>query len=156
LVSAPFNTKPVGSILEHAIARLGAHARTVLVTAALLMMSLDAVAHHSYTDFDRSRTLTIAGTVLKMDWTNPHVHLWIQAPDAAAAGGSALYGLEAGSVGMLSRFGWNRSTFQVGEKISVDFYPLLDGQHAGAFIRARHADQSVTSGDLAGVNYFSR
>jgi hypothetical protein len=91
-----------------------------------------------------------------MDWINPHVHLWIQAPDASATGGSTLYGLEAGSVSMLSRFGWNKSTFQVGEKISVDFYPLLDGQHAGAFIRARHADQSVTNGDLAGVNYFSR
>lgn len=127
-----------------------------LAIAALSLVAQTAAAHHSYIDFDRSKTLTVTGTVVKMEWINPHVHLWIYVPDTAAAGGYTLYGLEAGSVGMLSRFGWNRNSFQIGEKISVDFYPLLDGQHAGAFIQARHADHTVTSGDLAGVNYFAR
>jgi len=145
-----------GRTLRDAIGTRGIRVRIVCASAAGLLIGSGAAAHHSYIDFDRSRTLTVAGTVLKMDWTNPHVHLWIQVADVSVTGGSLLYGLESGSVSMLSRFGWNKNTFQTGEKISVDFYPLLDGQHAGAFIRARHADRSVTSGDLAAVNYFSR
>ena len=36
-----------------------------------------ALAHHSYAMFDAARTVTVTGTVAKLEWTNPHVFIWL-------------------------------------------------------------------------------
>src|SRR5580658_6313323 len=51
-----------------------------------------AVAHHSYTGYDRSRSQTVQGTVIKLDWSNPHIHFWIA---TSADPGSADQGVYA-------------------------------------------------------------
>jgi hypothetical protein len=39
--------------------------------------------------------------------------------------------------------------------VTLTFFPLADGRHGGGFIKARHENGSWTTGDLAGVNFFS-
>jgi len=121
-----------------------------------LVLSEGVSAHHSYTGFDRSGSQTITGTVVRTDWSNPHIHLWVVTNPAADPAEQRVYTFEVGSVSLMTRFGWTKSTFKVGEQVSVTFFPLMDGRPAGAFIKARHEDGTWSTGDLAGVNYFSR
>ena len=42
----------------------------------LLLVAVPVVAHHSFAaEFDASQPITVKGTVVKMDWVNPHSHL---------------------------------------------------------------------------------
>ena len=47
------------------------------VAAALcLEMSVRGQAHHSFAaEYDRARTITVTGTVERLEWTNPHARL---------------------------------------------------------------------------------
>ena len=121
-----------------------------------LALSTSVSAHHSYTGFDRSRSQTVSGTVVKLDWANPHVHFWVATAVGNVPADPGVYAFEAGSVSLMRRFGWTDTTFRIGEKVAVTFFPMSDGRAGGAFIKARHEDGSWSTGDLAGVNYFSR
>jgi hypothetical protein len=121
-----------------------------------LALSASAIAHHSYAGFDRSRAETIKGTVVRMQWSNPHIHFWVVTDPGADPAQQRVYTFEAGSVSLMTKFGWTASTFKVGEKVTVTFYPLMDGRPAGAFIKAQHEDGTWSAGDLSGANYFSR
>src|SRR4051812_29396091 len=46
-------------------------------SAALLAAAGGAQAHHSYAVFDRSKTITIEGTVYAWEMVNPHSFLWV-------------------------------------------------------------------------------
>ena len=114
--------------------------------AALLVLTSSASAHHSYAMFDGSKTVTVTGFVAKLDWTNPHVFIWLHVPNAKAASGYDLYAFENGSTNVLARRGWSPTTLKVGEKIAVDYWPLRDGRNGGHFVRAVHEDGHISLG----------
>ena len=118
----------------------------VLVTAASLLLASTAGAHHSYAMFDGSRTLTVNGTVAKLEWANPHVFVWVYVPNAQAKDGYDLYAFENGSPNVLTRVGWSKTALTVGEKVSVQYWPLKDGRHGGHFVKATRADGQVLVG----------
>ncbi len=121
-----------------------------------LLVPTPALAHHSYAGFDRTRSKTLEGEVLKVEWRNPHVHLWISVPNPDSPTGHDVWTFEAGGINLVTKFGWSPNTFRIGETVKVNFFPMEDGRHGGAFIKAQHADGSWTTGDLDGSNYFSR
>ncbi len=105
-----------------------------------------AVAHHSYAMFEAARTVTVIGTVAKLEWTNPHVFIWIYVPNAARANGFDLYAFENGSPNVLLKRGWSKETFAVGEKLSIAYWPLADGRTGGHFAVATRVDGTVIRG----------
>ncbi len=113
---------------------------------AMTIPSAPLLAHHTYAMFDGTKTLTVTGTVAKLEWVNPHVYVWVYVPNPEAPSGYDLYAFENGSTGVLARLGWSKSTFTVGEKISVDYWPLKDGRTGGHFVKAVHADGRVSIG----------
>src|SRR5689334_638448 len=92
--------------------------------ASALLLSTAALAHHSYAMFDGTKTLTVSGAVAKLEWANPHVYVWVYVKNPSAASGYDLYAFENGSPGVLARLGWSKSTFTVGEQITVEYWPL--------------------------------
>ena len=112
----------------------------------LLGLATTAFAHHSYAMFDGSRTLTVNGTIAKLEWMNPHVYVWVYVRNEKTPGGYDLYAFENGSTNVLSRMGWSKETFKVGEKVSVDYWPLKDGRTGGHFVKGTHADGKVSPG----------
>jgi hypothetical protein len=119
------------------------HALLVLAVVVGLGVTAGAAAHHSYAMFDGSRTVTVTGTVAKIEWTNPHVFIWVYVPNAASATGYDLYAFENGSPNVLLRRGWTKDTFAAGEPLSVTYWPLADGRTGGHFAVATRVDGSV-------------
>jgi Family of unknown function (DUF6152) len=110
--------------------RLLKRAAAIAAVSVAVASSLPAWAHHSFATYDRTKTLTIKGTVKAFQWTNPHCVLWvvIQPP-----GGSEPqeWSIETTSPGVLTRSGWTRHSVNPGDKVSVVFNPLRDGSHGG-------------------------
>lgn len=116
----------------------------VLLMAGPLWLA-SAQAHHSYAMFDSTKIVTSSGVIAKFEWTNPHTFVWFYAPKEG--GGYQLVGLEGGGPAELTRSGWTRETFKVGEKVTIQYKPLRDGRPGGAFVQATHADGTVTLGE---------
>jgi hypothetical protein len=110
------------------------------ITTLLLCMPVRVPAHHSFSMFDRERTVVISGVVKDFQWTNPHT--WLQVMVADKRGKLVEWSLEGGSPGILSRNGWKRTSLKAGEKITVEIYPLKDGKPGGSFIEITRADGS--------------
>jgi hypothetical protein len=121
-------------------------ARRALAVAVVLGSSQVAAAHHSYAMFDGSRTATVKGTVAKLEWTNPHVFIWVYVPNSARETGFDLYAFENGSPNVLTRLGWSKTTFEAGEELTIEYWPLADGRTGGHFSTATRGDGRVIRG----------
>ena len=106
-----------------------------LLAAALIAAAAPAFAHHSFAAFDITTQKTVTGTVSKVDWTNPHIWLWINVPNDK--GGNDTYGFEGMSPNFLARRGWTRTTLKAGDKITVNYRPMKDGSKGGMFMTAK-------------------
>ncbi len=109
--------------------------RFVLVMA-MLLPAAPLVAHHSFAMFDHTRTVTLAGTVTKFQWTNPHAYLDIDVPGSEAKH----YTLELTSINMLQRVGWRSNIVKAGDQVKAVMAPLLSGQPAGLLLELTLAD----------------
>jgi hypothetical protein len=104
------------------------------VCAALAAPS--AQAHHSGAMFDRTRTVTVSGTVRELQWTSPHC--WLQ---VIAAGQPAVeWSIEMGAPFELYRGGWRPTILKPGDKVTVVFNPVKDGSNGGLYVSAVDAD----------------
>lgn len=121
--------------------------RKWLMAFTASMMVLPALAHHSYAVFDLSKRLTVAGTVAKFEWTNPHSYLWVYVPKPGNPKEYDLYGFENGSPTMMTRHGWTKSVLKAGDRVSIDYSPLKDGRRGGHLARITFADGRVLGGD---------
>ena len=109
---------------------------TTFAFAALIAAAGESVsAHHSFAVFDMTAQKSIEGTVKKVDWTNPHVWVWVDVP--TTGGASETYGFEGMSPNYLARRGWSRTTLQTGMKVTVQYRPLKDGKPGGMFVSAK-------------------
>ena len=100
--------------------------------AALLAVAGPALAHHSFAMFDRSKQLSLTGTVAEFQYTNPHS--WIKLGVVPTGGAAQVWDIEALSPNVLSRAGWKRNTLKPGDKVTVLINPLRDGGLGGNLV----------------------
>ncbi|MGH8248099.1 MAG: DUF6152 family protein [Gammaproteobacteria bacterium] len=118
------------------------HAAVASVIAlAFVAIGTGLDAHHSSAPFNMQTERTLAGTVKQVDWTNPHIWIWVDVQNDK--GGVDTWGIEGMSPNYLERRGWTKSTLKAGDKISVSIRPMRDGSTAGMFMRATLADGKV-------------
>ena len=109
-----------------------------LALAGAVVSSGPADAHHSFSMFDRAKTVTIAGTIKAFDWVNPHAWLEVLVPATDQAIDS--WSLEMGGTGQLQRQGWTPTSVKAGDKVTVRIHPLKDGSYGGQFVSLTLAD----------------
>lgn len=105
---------------------------------AALLAPPAATAHHSFAMFDHVNRVTLAGTVTRFEWTNPHVYIELDVPDGK--GGAKHYSIECASVNVLMRTGWKFTDVHKGDKVKLLVNPLKDGSAGGMLETATFAD----------------
>jgi hypothetical protein len=115
----------------------------LLVTALGLSMTGTAFAHHSFAaEFDADKTVKLEGIVTKVEWTNPHVWIYMNVKDPVT-GQNATWGSELGPPHLLQRRGWRRESLNLGTKIIVDGYMARNGTNR---VNAKSVTLAATGG----------
>jgi len=116
----------------------------------LAMWTSRVEAHHSFSVFDMQTNKELEGEVVELQWTNPHIFLWINV--ANADGSKTRWGLEGMSPNFLGRRGWTKNTFRPGDRIKAIIWPLKSGEPGGTLQRATFPDgtEVVNFGGRAG------
>src|ERR1044071_7279592 len=113
--------------------------RSLLVSAMILGAASVASSHHAAAPvFDMSAEKTVVGVVKQVDWTNPHIWVWLDVQ--GASGQAETWGFEGMSPNFLARRGWTRTSLLPGMRITVTFRPLRDGKAGGMFMTGKLAD----------------
>lgn len=103
--------------------------RTALLsfTASVLAAVLPAYAHHSFpAQYDAEKPITLTGKVTEVQWTNPHIFIYIDVPDEQT-GEVVNWALEMGGPNALLRLGWKRDSLKVDDLITVEGSLARDG-----------------------------
>ncbi len=125
------------------------NAKTLMVTLALGagLATSGAQAHHSFAaQYDSKQPVKMSGVVTKVEWTNPHVYIYIDVQGATAEQ-SINWGFEMGPPHMLQRAGWKKNSLAIGETIEVDGWRARDGSNTGNARRVVRA----TNGEVLGA-----
>jgi hypothetical protein len=93
---------------------------------ALLSVALPLLAHHSFAaEYDSSKPVSVKGKATKMDWVNPHSHLYFDV--TTPEGKNEQWTAETPPPNGLYRAGWRQSMIKGGEEITVNGYLAKDG-----------------------------
>jgi hypothetical protein len=103
--------------------------RLLNVLAMAMLLAISAQAHHSFTMFDATKSVTLVGTVTSFEWTNPHSYIEIDVPDEGGA--VKHWSIEMGSPSILQQSGWKFSSLKKGDKTTLVINPLKDGRPGG-------------------------
>jgi hypothetical protein len=109
--------------------------------AALSAGASPALAHHSGSMFDPTKTVTLEGTVKEFQYTNPHS--WLEIVVVGADGKPVEWGFESEGPSTLLRAGIKAKSFLPGEKVTVTCHPMKDGRTAGSLMSVTKADGTV-------------
>jgi hypothetical protein len=101
--------------------------RILFVLLALIPAAVSSVwAHHSFAaEFDATRPVKLQGTVVKMEWINPHP--WIHVDVKAADGTTQRWMIETAAPNSLIRRGFTKNSLPAGSVINIDGFQARDG-----------------------------
>jgi uncharacterized protein DUF6152 len=114
--------------------------RVVLAIAIAAISVASLRAHHSFAaEFDANKPITLKGTVVKMDWVNPHswIHLDVKNPDGTVT----RWMIEGGTPNTLIRRGFTKNSLAPGTEITIEGYQAKNGAN-----RANGADLILPDG----------
>src|SRR5215470_35894 len=92
-----------------------------------LIAAKPLIAHHEIlAKFDDKKPITLKGTVTKLDWANPHAHIFINVQTGLTL---VNWAVELESPVDLGRAGWGRDSVKPGDAITVTGISARNGSH---------------------------
>lgn len=99
-----------------------------MAAVTALCASAFALGHHAFSaEFEVSRPVELTGTVVEIEWTNPHAWLHIETQNATSQ--PQRWAIELVGVNGLVRFGFTRKTVKVGDLLTVAGYGARNGSN---------------------------
>jgi hypothetical protein len=105
--------------------------RALLLGLAVLLSQVSAQGHHSISAvFDESKSISVTGTLTKVEWINPHIAVMVDAP---AGGGVDTWRFQSSPPAWWKGVGVNRADFAkaVGQTVTVGAFAAQDGSRYG-------------------------
>src|SRR5690606_20649339 len=109
----------------------------ILSLCLLCLGASVAQAHHSFAMFDQSKKVTHTGKISDIQWTNPHVWIFVDVP--MDDGTLERWGMELTSKVHLKRRGFDPDDFAVGDEVEFTVSPYANGKPGGRFYTIRDA-----------------
>ena len=107
-------------------------ARTVaslaVVGGLVAIAGAQALAHHAFAaEFDANAPIELTGTVVRMEWVNPHT--WIHIDVAQPDGSAQRWMIEGGPPTSLLRRGFTKRSLLAGTEVFVEGFQAKDGSN---------------------------
>jgi hypothetical protein len=116
-----------------------------LSAATAVMTVMPALGHHSEAaEFDQNTPVKLTGTIVKVEWLNPHVWFYVDVKDEQ--GKVTTWGFSAAPPGALMRRGITKDALVIGAVVNVEGSRARDGSNNAS-------GRSVTFAD--GKNVFT-
>jgi Family of unknown function (DUF6152) len=119
--------------------------KSLLALTATLTLASAAMAHHSFSMFDRDTQRVMTGTVARWAFNNPHSWLYLNVKNAD--GSESLWSFEGAAPPQLIGRGINGNTVKPGDSLTVMYCPLADGRAGGALGWIKLADNFLIPSD---------
>lgn len=124
--------------------KLSSYLFTLIVATALLSASA-ALAHHSDSAVDKTRTLSIKGTIKVFSWTAPHAQVIVITVDDK--GQPVEVGVSTFTPAALLLQGLSPKDFRRGDPVEVFYHPNRSGAPGGILVKLIGRDGKVLSGE---------
>ena len=112
------------------------------IAVGLATSAAQVQAHHAFAaEFDAEKKVTLVGTVVIMEWVNPHAWLTLDVPDTA--GKMDRWQLEFGPPNALFRRGWRKSSLTPGMKVTATAFLAKDGRKVANADKVTLPDGSI-------------
>ena len=87
----------------------------------ILCVAVPVLAHHGFeTEYDAQKFVSLTGVVTLIEWTNPHMHVYVDVTDAD--GTVTNWNLELTSPNTVRRQGWGPNDLMPGERVNFHAY----------------------------------
>ena len=111
----------------------------LVASLGLVCVAVPVVAHHGFdTEYDAKKKISLTGVITRVEWTNPHMHVYIDVTDKS--GKVASWNLEMASPNTVQRQGWGRNSLLPGDKVVFEGYSGLVVETRGALSKIAKAD----------------
>ena len=125
-----------------------------LAMGALATMPARIDAHHSFAaEFDITKPVRLTGVVSRIEWTNPHSHLFVVVTDDAGQSTTWKFELASPKV-LVQQCKWGPAAVNIGDQVTVEGARSKDGSTTGnarliTLADGRRVSAGSSGGDVA-------
>jgi len=114
------------------------------IALLILVLPLQGL-HPCAAQYGEDEPGSMTGTVAKVDWANPHAHIFMDGKDSN--GKMADWEFELGSINKLQSLGWKRNSIKMGDQVTIEGWQARDGSNrANANTVTKAGGQKMTAG----------
>ena len=96
-------------------------ALSLAALVGVALVPLAANAHHSYSEYDDTKSVEVEGKLVEVAWQNPHARILVESVDAAGA--RVTWDIESAGVNNFRRMNVPLEIFAVGSTVKIAGWP---------------------------------